>query len=225
MDNISINKANYLYWLGRYAERAYTTIAYLRHFYDEMVDKNQEAYLEFCSRLGVINNYSDKRDFVKRFISDEGSEISIAYYIGKTYDNGMVLRDTITSRTLSYIQLACNDLKKCYNSQEYVVVNLQSVTDDLIAFWGAVDDYILENDARDLIKAGKYIERVELYKRFDESEKLKKAAIERLYRYAINLGINENASKQVKFINSEDMSEYNSMKNYIDELSKWGVGQ
>lgn len=225
MDNISINRANYLYWMGRYAERVYTTISYVKCFYDEMVDKNPMAYSEFCDRIGIVNKYHNKTDFIKHFIYDETSEISIAYYLNRTYDNGIVLRDMITSKTLSYIQLACNVLNKCHNSEEYIIVNLQKVTDYLTAFWGAVDDYILENNARDLIKAGKYIERVELYNRFEENKNIKKAAMERLLRYAINLKIDKNTSYQVNFLNITDPSNYNYIKKYINELSKSEVGQ
>lgn len=225
MDNISINKANYLYWLGRYAERAYTTIGYLRQLYDEMVDKNQNAYFEFCTRLGITNDYRDKKDFIKRVISDETSEVSIAYYLSRAYDNAIVLRDTLTSKTLSYIQLACNDLGKCNNNEEYIIVNLQRVTDDLIAFWGAVDDYIIENKVRDLIKAGKYIERLELYNRFKEDENLQRATMKRLSRYAAHLKSNENIADEAQFIDVKGRLDYNSIKNYIDEVSKSGVGQ
>jgi len=225
MDNISINRANYLYWLGRYAERVYTTISYLRHFYDEMVDKNPMAYSEFCNRIGIVNKYDNKTDFIKNFIYDETSDISIAYYLNKTYDNGIVLRDVITSKTLSYIQLACNVLNTCHNREEYIIVNLQIVTDHLIGFWGAVDDYILENNARDLIKAGKYIERVELYNRFEENKDIKKATMDRLLRYAINLKMDKNTFQDINFLNITDSSNYEYIKKYIDELSKAEVGQ
>ena len=225
MDNISINKANYLYWLGRYAERAYTTIRYLRQSYDEMVDKNPNAYLEFCTSIGITDDYIDKKDFIRRFVYDETSEVSIAYYLSRTYDNAIVLRDILTSKTLSYIQLACNDLRNHYNSEGYVIVNLQRVTDDLIAFWGAVDDYIVENNTRDLIKAGKYIERLELYNRFNEDKNLKKAAMKRLSRYVAHLKSNENIGDKSKFLDIKDSLDYNSIKNYVNELSKSGVGQ
>lgn len=225
MDNISINKANYLYWMGRYAERAYTSIVYFKNFYDEMVDKNPQAYLEFCRRLGINNYYENKTDFIRNFIYNDTSDISIIYYLNRTYDNGIMLRDIITSKTLSYIQLACNVLKKCNNNEEYIVVNLQQVTDYLIAFWGAVDDYVLENDARDFIKSGKYIERIELYNRFEENKNMKKAAMERLLRYAVNLKVNENTSYKIDITDITDNSNYNFIKNYIGGLSEWGSEQ
>ncbi|MDF2504520.1 alpha-E domain-containing protein [Clostridium sp.] len=223
MDNISINKANHLYWLGRYAERAYTTIGYLRRLYDEMVDKNEDAYSEFCITLGIDNDYKDKKDFIRRFISDENSEISIAYYIRRSYDNAVVLRDMLTSKTLSYIQLACNDLKKCYEDDEYVILNLQRVTDDLIAFWGAVDDYIVDNNTRDLIKTGKYTERVELYSRFSEDETIIKSSVQRLSRYVEHLKTSKCIDRQTNFMDIENSIDYNSIKNYISELSGWGI--
>lgn len=225
MDNISINKANNLYWLGRYAERAYTTIGYLKKLYDEMVDKNQNAYFEFCTSLGITNDYIDKKDFIRRLIYDEASEVSIAHYLNKTYDNGIVLRDILTSKTLSYIQLASNALKKCNNNEEHIIVNLQQVTDNLIAFWGAVDDYIVENNARDLIKAGKYIERLELYNHFNEDMNLKNSAINRLSRYASLLKNGEAIKGKGQVLDTEDSLDYNAIDKYINEISKSGVDQ
>lgn len=224
MDNISIKKANRLYWLGRYTERAYTLIYYLTKFYDRMVDKDEKAYSEFCNYLGIADKYEDKNDFIKRFISDKEDEVSILYVLDHTYDNAVVLRDIITSQALSYIQLACNDLIKCIQ-QECRIIDLQRVTDDLLAFWGAVDDYIVENNIRDLIKAGKYAERVDLYIRFGADSNVLKGATQRLSRYVAHLEIDFNSSKFPDLFAVNGELNRNAIGNYINELFNSEVGQ
>lgn len=219
MDNISINKANRLYWLGRYTERVYTMIDYLSKFYDHMVDKDESAYLDFCNRLGIPQIYNNKNDFIKNFISDKKMDFSLVASLDNAYANAVVLRDILTSRTLSYIQLASNDLMKCV-SLECRIFDLHRVTDDLIAFWGAVDDYIVENNVRDLIKAGKYAERVELYTRFSAESDLLKCAVQRLTHYVKHLEIDCNCSDFPDLIDAKGELNLISIECYINELFK-----
>ena len=44
MGIISIEKADRLFWLGRYAERVLTTLVAFFDFYDEMIDGDEKAY-------------------------------------------------------------------------------------------------------------------------------------------------------------------------------------
>lgn len=224
MDNISINVANRLYWLGRYTERAYTLIAHLRKLCDRMVDKDENAYKEFCKRLGIADNYNGKNHFIQSFLSDKDSGIGIASSLEKAYDNAVVLRDKLTSQTLSYIQLASNDLAKCLKN-DCRVFELQKVTDNLVAFWGAIDDYILENNIRDIIKAGKYAERMDLYARFGTEESKLMASAERLSRYMKHLEIDWNGSRLYEVIAVEGALNYNAIEGCIGELFKSEVVQ
>ena len=41
---ISANKANRLYWLGRYTERVYLSLHFLRRYYDQMIDGHPQNY-------------------------------------------------------------------------------------------------------------------------------------------------------------------------------------
>ena len=45
------------------------------------------------------------------------------------------------------------------------LIELQHVIDDLLAFWGIADDQIDSEQIRNIIKAGKRIERIDLYAR------------------------------------------------------------
>ena len=52
MGIISIEKADRLFWLGRYAERVLTTLVAFFDFYDEMIDGDEKAY----SRIRSISH-------------------------------------------------------------------------------------------------------------------------------------------------------------------------
>ena len=48
---ISANKANSLFWLGRYEERVYITLHLMRMCYDKMIDGEMEDYWPFWQKL------------------------------------------------------------------------------------------------------------------------------------------------------------------------------
>lgn len=51
------------------------------------------------------------------------------------------------------------------------MIELQRVKDNLIAFYGMVDDQIDSENVRNIIKAGKRIERIDIYARLGASKK------------------------------------------------------
>lgn len=65
--------------------------------------------------------------------------------------------------------------------------------DYLLAFWGCADDYVEDEDCRNLLKCGKYVERLDLCIRLDyhkkDLEKEYRKLTNRLGR--INLSYNE----------------------------------
>ena len=54
MGIISIEKADHLFWLGRYAERVFTTLDTFMKYFDQMLDMDDEAYRNFCERLRCV---------------------------------------------------------------------------------------------------------------------------------------------------------------------------
>jgi len=164
MGIISLEQTDRLYWLGRYSERVYTTIRLYFQSYDQLIDNIGETYSSFCSMLEIPNIYQNKADFIKRYPFDKTDTNSIYSNLLRAYDNAIVLREEIGSETLSYIQLALYDMSKASNS-EAPLMELQSVVDNLLAFWGIADDWIDSEVTRNIIKAGKRLERLDLYAR------------------------------------------------------------
>ncbi len=170
MGIISVEQADHLYWLGRYSERVYTTLRYYFQRFDEMIDETIDSYEKYCTSVDIPNIYTSKEDFLRRYPFDEGNPDSIVSNLNRAYDNAIVLRETIGSEALSYIQMAVYDMHRAAAS-EAPLIELQQVMDHLLAFWGIADDQIDSEEIRNMIKAGKRIERIDMYARLGMEQK------------------------------------------------------
>lgn len=170
MGIISVEQADHLYWLGRYTERVYTTLRFYSKSYDTMIDEAIESYQKFCESIDIPNIYASKEDFLRRYPFDEGNPDSIISNLNRAYDNAIVLRESIGSEALSYIQLAIYDMNKAAASNS-PMIELQYIMDHILSFWGIADDQIDSEQVRNMIKAGKRIERIDLYARLGVSRK------------------------------------------------------
>ncbi len=217
MDNVSVNKANCLYWLGRYAERAYKLSHIIEEFYDRMVDFDEDAYKEFASRLGITLDVTDKDSFLKTIVADRECPSSIISALSKAYDNSIILREQIDTETVAYIQLAYNDVSRLFN-ENCRVYDLQRVVDNLMSFWGAVDDYIIEDYVRDAIKAGKYVERIDLFCRFDRSAYKIDGCMRRLKRYIAHLDTDGVCSELDQILTEGSIPDVDNMNECISKL-------
>ena len=164
MGIISVEQAGHLYWLGRYTERVYTTLRIYSRSFDEMIDESRDSYQSFCRSVDIPDIYVSKEDFLRRYPFDPTVPDSIVSNLERAYDNAVVLRETIGSEALSYVQLAVYDIKLAAES-DAPMIELQQVLDHILAFWGIVDDQIDSEETRNMIKTGKRIERIDLYAR------------------------------------------------------------
>lgn len=168
MGIISNEKINHLYWMGRYVERAYTSIKEFIKCSDSMIDDNELEYVNLCEKLGILNTYKDKTDFRIKFPYDETNNSSIISCLVKAMDNAIILREMIGSETLSYLQIALDAMKiEALKNEEASFLKLQYVLDIILAFWGSVEDAIYDEGTRNVIKAGKRLERLDLMLRME----------------------------------------------------------
>lgn len=165
MGIVTLEKASELYWLGRYSERVYTTVKQFFISFDYLIDAEEECYGEICSQLNIPDIYTGTEDFIHRYPFDETVTDSIASNLNRAFDNAIVLRDEIGTQTMSYIELALSELKKA-SMGNAPLVEMQRVMDDILAFFGCVDDQMDDEQTRSMIKAGKRTERLDLYLRF-----------------------------------------------------------
>ena len=168
MGIISVEQADRLYWLGRYTERVYTTLRFYFPRFDNMIDEVVDSYQAFCESIDIPNIYSSKEDFLRRYPFDADNPDSIISNLNRAYDNAIVLRESIGSEALSYVQLAIYDMNKASASSS-PMIELQYLMDHILSFWGIADDQIDSEQVRNMIKAGKRIERIDLYARLKVS--------------------------------------------------------
>ena len=203
---LSLEHSDQLYWLGRYSERVYTTIHEYEKRFDSLIELKEEDYNAFCKAQDIPNIYNSKNDFIQRYCFDENDTNSIYSNLIRAYDNAVVLREEIGSETLAYIQLAVYAMNKAKASQT-PLIQLQKVVDNIVAFWGMVDDDIDNEHVRSIIKLGKRIERIDLYARMKMDPVRLRREMKRL-----NTRINRTGLK------------YNTMKlahlNYLVEMSE-----
>ena len=141
MDTVTLSKQNRLFWLGRYAERVYTTTQYMMKQYDRLIDGGTVDYGTFCQKMGIPCAYDSGDDFCRRYLFDSTSPYSVQSGVEAMLGNGMVLRETITSPTLAYLQMAHTAMDLAAHS-EAPSVELQWVLDDIMAFRGSFDDSV-----------------------------------------------------------------------------------
>ena len=164
---ISATKANRLYWLGRYVERAYTTLHLLRRYYDGMIDGDPSQYEDFYKRLDIYNDDTDPQTFHLDQLYGENNACSLITCVERANDNGIVLREEIKSESLSYVQMSLCTVKECAARKENNIIALQPVTDYLLAFFGSIDERVFDDRVRRIIKVGKLVELMDLHIRFD----------------------------------------------------------
>lgn len=179
MGIISVEQTDRLLWLGRYSERVYTTLRLYYNSFDMMIDEITDSYAEFCKMIDIPDIYGSKEVFKEKYPFDEENPDSILSNLNRAYDNAIVLREEIGSEALSYIQLAIYDMNRAKISRA-PLIEMQRVIDNILAFWGIVDDSIDSEQVRNIIKTGKRIERIDLYARLGMTRKELVREIDRL---------------------------------------------
>lgn len=185
MGPVTLSKQNRLYWLGRYAERVYMTVQLLMKELDALLDGTGFDYQDFCRRLGAENVYRDGEDFCRRYLFDGSQPCSVQASMEALLGNGMVLRETISTPTLSYLQMAESAMTMASRS-EAPAVELQWVLDDIMAFRGSFDEAVDHEGVRNITKTGGTVERLSLMLRLDlQPERLRqemRKLLNRLYK-------------------------------------------
>ncbi|MGN0401306.1 MAG: alpha-E domain-containing protein [Acetatifactor sp.] len=219
MGIISIEQADRLYWLGRYTERVYTTLNIFTKSFDVMIDGIVDCYEEFCKSIDIPNIYAGREDFLVRYPFDPSNTDSIISNLNRAYDNAIVLRESIGSETLAYIQLAIYEMNKAAESKA-PVVELQRVNDNLLAFYGVVDDQIDSENIRNIIKAGKRIERIDLFARLGASQMELQREVERMIPRVEKCGLKYDPHKleTIKGLVAAEEIDYYKIVNEVESI-------
>lgn len=167
MSSISPAKANHLFWLGRYAERLFAQLHFLRYYYDLCLDEGREDALTiYCRKLSLTDCPADRDAFLYQHLF-ENTPGSLLYCLECLNDNSIVLREELTTASISYVNLCVAILNHCRHKQDINIVRLQPVTDYILSFWGSVFQHVTNIATLDMLFVGKHVEYIDMYSRFD----------------------------------------------------------
>ena len=93
---------------------------------------------------------------------DKSNANSAAYSLERAYDNGIVLREEISTDSLSFLQMAMDTLSKAEQSSN-VRFALLPIEDMIYSFWGSINEHIYDDEIRNIIYIGKTVERLDMY--------------------------------------------------------------
>lgn len=219
MGIISLDQVDHLYWLGRYTERVYTILKIYAKSFDLMIEEDEGIYHKFCGYLDIPDIYQSKDDFIRRYAFDESIPDSIISNLNRAYDNAIVLRETIGSDALSYVQLSIYAMNNAAKSNS-PLIELQQVTDDLLSFWGIVDDQIDSDQIRNILKAGKRIERIDLYARLELEKKRLEREVRRMIPRVLRSGMkyNEQSLSAVSSLILEESLDYEGLITNVESI-------
>lgn len=167
---LNANKANRLFWLGRYAERGYLFLHLMRKAYDEVLDVpvgETPVYSDFLKRLDVfVEGSMDTSYQIMNQLYNPNTVSSLRSIIEYMMDNAIVLRTEILTESFSYIEI-CRDLIRAKSiSHDTNITSLQPITDALLSFWGSIDERVY-GKTRILLMLGKMVEHMDMNIRFD----------------------------------------------------------
>ena len=160
---ISASKANQLYWLGRYQERVYMTLHFLRKCYDQMIDGNPESYHTLREMLDPMHNYPNNEEFALGMVYDETNPSSVFSALNRAMDNAILLREDIYTETLSYIEMSIALMK--------------------LAFWGSAEQRIYNTRILNIMMIGRHVEFLDMMLRYSDDFKRISLAYRHLKKY------------------------------------------
>lgn len=164
MGSLSIEKVDHLLWLGRYVERSYTTQQFILSTYDAALDSLEGNWKGQLEELGFDQHNDDPIEFFNDCLFNQDNTSSLAYSMNAAYGNAVMLRDVIGTESIAYVQMAVNSIDQA-KASDAPLIDLQELLDNIMAFKGCVDDYVADDAARNIIKCGISIERLDLYAR------------------------------------------------------------
>ena len=180
MNGISPEHTKRLFWAGRYTERAFTMLLAYFEVSDQMKAGNPGAYRVFCEKAGIQDIYGSPEEFLRRFALDPDDRVSVYGNLRRAHRCALQAGSEMGNYAAAYLQMALDCLDAA--SRGETGADLQQVIDYLYAFWGCVDDRVDKETGRNLMKCGKYMERLGLYLRMDAPEQ----ALEKEYSRFLN---------------------------------------
>lgn len=186
---VTASKADNLFWLGRYTERAFTTLVQFLPFYDRVMDTDVDAFRPFARALDLPQDFEDFDAFIHSFLYDGDHPDSVRSAIVAAFNNAVILRPELSSRLLQYIELAVTNItdaaSRFANADD--IYKQRDIADNMLAFWGGVENSTVDPSLKAFIFIGKYVERIDLYTRLNLPASEMTAPLRKLETYSRTL--------------------------------------
>lgn len=180
---LSRAKADQLLWLGRYTERVYTTLKRFFKTYDANVDLESKDFSEFCHELDLPFDSSEPiESLIANILYNPDNPVSVCSSMRAAFGNAILLRPELGTESSSYVELALINLRGSKDPVGRLPMH-RTVRDDLLAFWGSLEDGGMGGEAKAMLFFGKYLERIDLWSRFGTDEQLLDRPVRKLIFY------------------------------------------
>ena len=183
---VTASNADNLYWLGRYTERTFTTLVQFFPFYDRVMDTDVDAFRPLAHALDLPEHFEDFDEFIHSFLYDKDNPDSVCSSIQSAFGNAVVLRPELSSRLLQYVELAVANITDAAerSADAKDIYKQRDITDDMLAFWGGLENSAATPAFKAFVFIGKYLERLDLYTRFGMPMQDMEPPLDKLEAYA-----------------------------------------
>ena len=196
---LSATKANNLFWLGRYEARVYMTLHFMNKCYDKMIDGKPADYMDLWTKLDVTGLYDTPEAFTLGMLYDENNPSSLISAQRLAMDNAILLREDLTSETLSYLEMSMALMRRGKAAAQTSIIEFQPVIDWSLAFWGSAEQRVQNHRAVTLMMLGRCVENMDLLTRFGYPQRRIHHVLEALQRHTIGMDdmLDDNMLEQV----------------------------
>lgn len=190
---ITVNAARYLFWKGRYLQRAQTMLKELLIGYDNVIDRNFDYGRHHYEKLDVVIDYTDAHDFLRQGVyGNHGSSIASMILIAR--ENAIETRNLLNERGFARLNLMHNRiLSEC--GKVVTPSMLEDFIDDIAFILGIFSTELGRTKAYNFIRLGQYVERFDLILRLYEGFDLVNAELDAMNTIARRLNHNYQSSK------------------------------
>ena len=150
------------------------------------MDTDVDAFRPFARALDLPEDFQDFDAFIRAFLYDGDNPDSVRSAIQAAFNNAVILRPELSSRLLQYIELAVANITSAAQeaAEARDIYRQRDIADDMLAFWGGIEDSDADRTLKAFVFLGKYLERLDLYTRLGMPAARMDAPLGKLAAYA-----------------------------------------
>jgi uncharacterized alpha-E superfamily protein len=175
---VTANVATNLYWLGRYLERAETTLYKVMKAYDEIIDVNTDAGVELYAKFGIELEYKNANDFLHVAILGEHHS-NLLEMMTNARECAIISRHRIDTEAFGEI-IELHALFKSLGDNQIDYKIIDTARSLIREIWGTLSEREHKNNSDAFFRFGKLVEEADLRIRFNKSEDVTMTIIEEI---------------------------------------------